>query len=292
VFYNGTCTALESVYVRVFGDINVTQDTLTTSQIENLMVDGMSLALNLPKDFIIILIIQSVTTTAAISTTPRPTATPRPTTSTTSTTSAVRTTTTPIPHNSSNSTHTGRRLLNVPTQLILFESYIRAITLNQLEKVELGLSATANMSSLLKEATGLKVTFGRRESVQGFVNSDGSPFSCPGGFPMPNTTTGLLDCIPYATPPPPEPANNTALVATVVVVLLVMAGIGVYKYTSLHKYKPVPTQKPPQTTETASKSTSAPTTQGSFLQSFYRSANLQFPATVAIEYHVVPGQSM
>jgi hypothetical protein len=224
-----------------------------------------------------------MTTTAAISTTPRPT---------TSTTSAVRTTTTPIPHNSSNSTHTGRRLLNVPTQLILFESYVRAVTLNQLEKVKLGLSATANLSTLVKEITGLKVKFGRRESVQGFVNSDGSPFSCPGGFPMPNTTTGLLDCIPYATPPPPEPANNTALIATVVVVLLVMVGIGVYKYASLHKYDPVPTEKPPQTTETASKSTSAPTTQGSFLQSFYRSANLQFPATVAIEYHIVPGQSM
>jgi hypothetical protein len=285
VFYNGTCTALESVYVRVFGDINVTQDAVSTSELEDLLVNGMSLALNLPKDFIIILIIQSMTTTAAISTTPRPT---------TSTTSAVRTTTTPIPHNSSNSTHTGRRLLNVPTQLILFESYIRAITLNQLEKVQLGLSATANLSTLVKEITGLKVKFGRRESVQGFVNSDGSPFSCPGGFPMPNTTTGLLDCIPYETPPPPEPANNTALVATVVVVLLVMMGIGAYKYRSqrLHKYKSVPTKKPPQTTASTSNSTSAPTTQGSFLQSFYRSANLQFPATVAIEYHVVPGQSM
>jgi hypothetical protein len=106
---------------------------------------------------------------------------------------------------------------------------------------------------------------------------------------MPNTTTGLLDCIPYETPPPPEPANNTALVATVVVVLLVMMGIGAYKYGSQrHAYKPVSTEKPPQTTET----TSAPKTQASFLQSFYRSANLQFPATVAIEYHVVPGQSM
>jgi hypothetical protein len=284
VFYNGTCTALESVYVRVFGDVDVTQDALSTSQLENLLVDGMSLALNLPKDFIIILIIQSMTTTAAISTTPRPT---------TSTTSAVRTTTTPIPHNSSNSTHTGRRLLNVPTQLILFKSYIRAITLNQLEKVQLGLSATANLSTLVKEITGLKVKFGRRESVQGFVNSDGSPFSCPGGFPMPNTTTGLLDCIPYEIPPPPEPANNTALVATVVVVLLVMMGIGAYKYGSQrHAYKPVPSEKLPQTTETTSDRASAPTTQASFLQSFYRSANLQFPATVAIEYHVVPGQSM
>ena len=290
VFYNGTCTALESVYVRVFGDINVTQDALSTSELEDLLVNGMSLALNLPKDFIIILIIQSVTTTAAISTTPRTTTTPTPTTSTTS---AVRTTTTPIPHNSSNSTHTGRRLLNVPTQLILFESFLRAITLNQLEKVQLGLSAAANLSTLVKEITGLKVKFGRRESVQGFVNSDGSPFSCPGGFPMPNTTTGLLDCIPYEIPPPPEPANNTALVATVVVVLLVMMGIGAYKYGSQrHAYKPVSTGTPPQTTETASNSTSAPKTQASFLQSFYRSANLQFPATVAIEYHVVPGQSM
>ena len=284
VFYNGTCAALESVYVRVFGDVNVTQDALSTYELENLLVDGMSLALNLPKDFIIIVFIQSMTTTAAISTTPRPT---------TSTTSAARTTTTPIPHNSSNSTHTGRRLLNVPTQLILFESYLQAVTLNQLEKVQLGLSATANLSTLLKETTGLKVKFGRRESVQGFVNSDGSPFSCPGGFPMPNTTTGLLDCIPYATPPPPEPANNTALVATVVVVLLVMMGIGAYKYRSQrHAYKPVSTKKPPQTTASTSNSTSAPTTQGSFLQSFYRSANLQFPATVAIEYHIVPGQSM
>ena len=155
------------------------------------------------------------------------------------------------------------------------------------------MSATANLSTLLKEATGLKVKFGRRESVQGFVNSDGSPFSCPGGFPMPNTATGLLDCILYETPPPPEPANNTALVATVVVVLLVMMGIGAYKYGSQrHAYKPVSTGTSPQATETASKSTSAPTTQGSFLQSFYRSANLQFPATVAIEYHIVPGQSM
>jgi hypothetical protein len=256
VFYNGTCTALESVYVRVFGDINVTQDALSTSELEDLLVDGMSLALNLPKDFIIILIIQSVTTT----TTPRPT---------TSTTSAVRTTTTPVPHNSSNSTHTGRRLLNVPTQLILFESFLRAITLTQLEKVQLGLSATANLSTLVKEITGLKVKFGRRESVQGFVNSDGSPFSCPGGFPMPNTTTGLLDCILYETPPPPEPANNTALVATVVVVLLLMMGIGAYKYGSQrHAYKPVSTEKPPQATETTSNSTSARTTQASFLQSF------------------------
>ena len=294
VFYNGTCTALESMYVRVFGDINVTQDALSTSQLENLLVDGMSLALNLPKDFIIILIIQSMTTTAAISTTPRPTPTPRPTTSTSV---AARTTTTPIPHNSSNSTHTGRRLLNLPTQLILFESYLRAVSLNQLEKVQLGLSAAANLSLLLKETTGLKVTFGRRESVQGFVNSDGSPFSCPSGrFPRPNTAAGLLDCIAYETPPPPEPANNTALIATVVVVLFVMIGIGVCKYTSQrrHTYAPVAKENPQPTTATTSDTASAlaPTTQVSFLQTFYRSVNLQFPATVAIEYHLVSGQSM
>jgi len=304
VFYNGTCTALESVYVRVFGDINVTQDTLTTSQLENLLLDGMSLALNLPKDFIIILIIQSMTTTtAAISTTPRPTPTPRPRTSTTSTTSAARTTTTPIPRNSSNSTHTGRRLLNVPTQLILFESYLQAVTLNQLEKVQLGLSAAANLSLLLKETTGLKVTFGRRESVQGFVNSDGSPFPCPSGrFPRPNTAAGLLECIAYETPPPPEPENNTALIATIVVVLFVMIGMGVWKYASRRRHTYTPVAKDQPTTETtsdtasapatASNSTLAPTTQVSFLQTFYRSVNLQFPATVAIEYHLVSGQSM
>jgi hypothetical protein len=33
--------------------------------------------------------------------------------------------------------------------LIFFESYIRAITLNQLEKVQLGLSATANLPAHL-----------------------------------------------------------------------------------------------------------------------------------------------
>ena len=29
----------------------------------------------------------------------------------------------------------------------------------------------------------------------------------------------------------------------------------------------------------------------SFLDSFCRTANLQFPATVAIEYHLIPSQS-
>lgn len=287
VFYNRTCTALDSVYVRVSGSINVTQDAFTASELQALMVYGMSVAFNLPKDFIIMIIIQSMTSTAAISTTPRPT----------SPTSSAGTTTTPIPHNSGNSTHTGRRLLNLPTQSFAFESIVQAVNVSQLEKVQWFLNATANLSAFLKETTGLKVTFGRRESVQGFANSDGSPFTCPNGFPRPNPATGLLDCIPYDTPPPPPPPNNTVLIATVVVII-VMIGLGVaYKYGFFefiwsHTYQPVPKEKPAPTPQTAPQSASAPKTQESFLQTFCRSANLQFPATVAIEYHLVPGQSM
>jgi hypothetical protein len=108
------------VYVQVSGVVNVTRGALTTSQLEALLLTGISAFFNLPKEFIIMIDMQKMT--SVTSTTPTPTSTTAP--ARTTTTAPARTTSTPMPHNTSNSTHAGRRLLSLPTQSIPFTSVV------------------------------------------------------------------------------------------------------------------------------------------------------------------------
>lgn len=305
VFYNKTCTAVESVHVRVSGSVDVTQGNLTVSQLEDLLLNGMGAFFNVPTDFIIMIIMQSMTssttppptsttTSAALTTTTSAARTTPPPTSTT--TSAARTTTTPTPHNTSNSTPTGRRLLNVPTQPVNFTAVVQAISPSQLLQVQTLANATANLSTLLRNTTRMNVTIASAKSVEAFVNDDGSRFDCPDGrLPIPNETLWQLVCRP---PLPPEPADNAALVATLVVLIFVGIGLGgAYNYRRIRDwltYKAVPTAPEDAKPHTTTAPATAPGIQSlhaSFLDSFCRTANLQFPATVAIEYHLVPSQS-
>ena len=355
VFYNKTCTAVESVHVRVSGSVDVTQGNLTVSQLEDLLLNGMSAFFNVPKDFIIMIIMQSMTssttppptstTTTAARTTPPPTSTtttaarttttsaarttttaaarttPPPTSTTTSaahttttsaarttttaaarttttsaarttTTAAARTTTTPAPHNTSNSTRTGRRLLSVPTQPVNFTAVVQAISPSQLLLVQTLANATANLSTLLTNITEMNVSIASAQSVEAFVNDDGSRFDCPDGrLPIPNVTTWRLVCRP---PLPPKPPDNTVLVATLVVVIFVVLVLGgAYNYHRIRdwlSYTAVPTA-PPDAKPPTTLAPGIQTMHASFLDSFCRTANLQFPATVAIEYHLIPSQS-
>ena len=299
VFYNNTCTAVESVHVRVSGSVDVTQGNLTVSQLEDLLLNGMSAFFKVPQDFIIMIIMQAMTS----STTPPPTSTTTSAARTT-TTSAARTTTTPAPLNTSNSTHTGRRLLALPTQRVNFTAVVQAVSASQLLLVQSLANATANLSTLLRNITAMNVSIRRSQSVEAFVNDDGSRFDCPDGrLPIQNTTIWQLFCRP---PLPPEPPDNTVLVATLAVVFLVILGLGgAYNYRRIadwlggSKYTAVPTAPSgAQTQTTAAPAPAAPATapgiqpmHASFLQSFCRTANLQVPATVAIEYHLVPSES-
>ena len=301
VFYNKTCTAVESVHVRVSGSVDVTQGNLTVSQLEDLLLNGMSAFFNVPTDFIIMIIMQSMTS----STTPPPTSTtttaarttPPPTSTTTSaarttTTAAARTTTTPAPHNTSNSTRTGRRLLSVPTQPVNFTAVVQAISPSQLLLVQTLANATANLSTLLTNITEMNVSIASAQSVEAFVNDDGSRFDCPDGrLPIPNVTTWRLVCRP---PLPPKPPDNTVLVATLVVVIFVVLVLGgAYNYHRIRdwlSYTAVPTA-PPDAKPPTTLAPGIQTMHASFLDSFCRTANLQFPATVAIEYHLIPSQS-
>jgi hypothetical protein len=291
VFYNKTCTAVESVHVRVSGSVDVTQGNFTASQLEDLLLNGMSAFFNVPTDFIIMIIMQSMTS----STTPPPTSTTTSAARTT-TTAAARTTTTPTPHNTSNSTRTGRRLLNVPTQPVNFTAVVQAISPSQLLQVQTLANATANLSTLLRNTTRMNVSIASTQSVEAFVNDDGSRFDCPDGrLPIPNVTIWRLVCRP---PLPPEPVDNTALVAALVVLIFVGIGLGgAYNYRRIRDwltYKAVPTapeDAKPQTTTAPAPAPGIQTMHTSFLDSFCRTANLQFPATVAIEYHLVPSQS-
>jgi hypothetical protein len=275
------------VYVRVSGSVDVVQGAYTTSQLQALLLNGMSTFFNLPKEFITIIIMQSTTSIAKITTTPTPSG-------------PALATTTPTPQNTSNSTRTDRRLLNLPTESIAFETVVQAGSASQLQQVQARSDALANQSSLLQEITGLDVSIRRVQSVAGFANRDGSAFdSCPDGeIPTTNKTTGLLDCGVYTTPAPeapPEPQNSTVLIVTCLLVVFIFLGLGgVYNYDRIFnaykKLKAKTTEK--QRPQCASAPAPALEIHASFLQSFCRTANLQFPATVAIEYHLVPGQAI
>jgi len=280
IFFNSTCTALASVYVQISGVVNVTRGALTTSELEALLLTGISAFFNLPQEFIIMIDMQKMT--SVTSTTPTPTSTTAP--ARTTTTAPARTTTTPMPHNTSNSTRAGRRLLSLPTQSIPFTSVVQAVTASQVQQVQSRLNALANLSTLLRQITRFNVSIAGVQSVEGFVYSNGSPFLCEDDFsPTQNLKTFLLDCILI-----PKAAQSGAVVAGVLVALvLVLCGGG---YLAMKKgacasaYESVPTETVPAEKE--------PLSNNLRLDAFYRTATLQFPATVAIEYHLVPGQAL
>ena len=273
IFFNNTCTALASVYVQISGVVNVTRGALTTSELEALLLSGISAFFNLPQEFIIMIDMQKMTSVTSTTPTPR------------STTSPARATTTPTPDNTSNSTHTGRRLLGLPAQSIPFTSVVQAVTPSQVQQVQSRLNALANLSTLLKQITHFNVSIVGVQSVEGFVYSNGSPFLCEDELsPKQNLMTFQLECILI---PIIEAAQTGAVAVVAVTLILVLCGGG---YLAMKKgacasaYASIPTE----TVQTQQQ----PPKKHLFLDSFYRTANLQFPATVAIEYHLVSGQAM
>ena len=278
VFFRGVCTQTKDVYMNVSGILQMPYGDFLASQLQAILLEGMSTYLNFSREFITIIVtppIEIINTTG---------------TARINTTDANGTNDTMPADGSrdvSNSTQSGRRLLfELPVDYYF-------IALFQIEigdeeayaKILKYLNDTQYGTTTITESNGYVISPRRAELLPGYFSVDGSILqSCPDGRAyIYDTVTEKLQC-PVDIVPPSEPREDNTqwwiLILIIVLVLIIVLAI-----VGLHYFQTTPRKTPRMRRAQA-------TVTETFKQKAMFPAKLQFPATVSFEYHLLPGQSI
>ena len=284
VFFKDTCTATEPVYLNVTGALQLPPGEFQDSQLQQILLDSFSAYLNFSKEFITIIISQR-TNDVSNDTDVNGTGA-NLTNASTSTTTARPDVTTPRPGNWSNSTHSRRRLLYDLT-VERFFAVLFQIGLNDkpaYAKIQNFINDTENGITTITNANGYRIVVKKAVLTPGYFNAAGTALSkCDDGeYPALDSISKKLDCkAKVIAEVVEEVAQQTwAYWAVLFVGVLVLAVI-IY----IHYYR--------KSIDTLPAYETVPQKDAVCVQKFgFVTSKLQVPATVAIEYRLLPGQSI
>jgi hypothetical protein len=292
VFFNDTCKETESVYLNVSGVLQLPEGEFNVLALTAIILDSMSAYLNFPKEFITIIISRRANITNETDTNLTNVSTRiagAPTTGAPTTGAPTTGTPTPTP-NTSNSTSNRRRLLVDLTLEYVFTA------LFQIEKGDTPTYAkiqnftyqAKNEINTIIAASEYRIVINQADLTPGYFTAAGTALAkCSDGtYPTANSISKELGC----------KANIIAEVATQVLqatwgywvvmgvgVLVLAVIIGIHYHRKGADILPVRYETLPQTVGL----------QRFCVQEFgMHTSKLQVPATVAIEYRLLPGQSI
>jgi hypothetical protein len=289
VFFNDTCKETESVYLNVSGVLQLPEGEFNDLELQNILMESFSAYLNFSKEFITIIITQRTKDTVNgtdmnLTNTSTSTSTTRA-----ATTTATMNTSTPRP-NTSNSTRSGRRLLYDLTVERIFIALFQIVKGDKptYEKIQNFTYEAKNEIKTITDANGYRILVKQADLTPGYFTAAGAAISkCNDGtYPTADSITKTLSCkakviIEVAK----KVAQETSVywVAMGVGVLVLVGCLGIHFYRKGQDKLPVRYAKLPPESD---------------LQRFcgqqfsVTTTKLQVPATVAIQYRLLPGQSI
>ena len=283
VFFNDTCKETESVYLNVSGVLQLPEGEFNDLELQNILMESFSAYLNFSKEFITIIITQRTKDTV------NATDMNLTNTSTSTSTTPVMNTSTPRP-NTSNSTHSGRRLLYDLTVERIFTALFQ-IEKNDMptyEKIQNFTYEAKNEIKTITDANGYRIVVKQADLTPGYFTAAGAAISkCNDGtYPTADSISKKLSCKAKVIIEVAEKvAQETSVywVAMGVGVLVLVGCLGIHFYRKGQDKLPVRYSKLPPESDL----------QRFCGQQFSVTTNkLQVPATVAIEYRLLPGQSI
>jgi hypothetical protein len=278
VFFNDTCKETESVYLNISGVLQLPEDEFDELELKTIILDSMSAYLNFPKEFITIIISQRTKDIRnATDMNLTNTSTPTPTAST-------------PPPNTSNSTRNNRRLLYDVTLEYIFTALFQIEKGDKptYEKIQNFTYQAKNEINTIIDASEYRIVINQADLTQGYFTAAGTALSkCDDGtYPTADSITKKLSCKAKVIIEVAEKvAQETSVywVAMGVGVLVLVGCLGIHFYRKGQDKLPVRYAKLPPESDL----------QRFCGQQFSVTTNkLQVPATVAIEYRLLPGQSI
>jgi hypothetical protein len=268
VFFNGTCTPTESVYLNVTGVLQLPQGDFRDSELQNILLESFSSYLNFSKEFITIIIYKKNEDIGNA-------------TDTNVTNASTRV-------NTYNSSSSRRRLLYDLTVERFFTALFQ-IGLNDnptYVKVNNFINDTKNAIQTITDANGYRIVMQQVDLTPGYFNAAGTALSrCDDGqYPVPDAITKKLECkAKVIVEVAKKVAQETSAywIAMIFGVLVLAVCILIHfcrkgQNTLPTGYEPVPSELTRYCAQEFGGYTKA----------------LQVPATVAIEYRLLPGQSI
>ena len=273
VFFNDTCTATEALYMSVSGTLELPDGAFTASELQSILVDGLSKFLNFSKEFITITVTIRTNNTNASAATPRNASNATETLQTNNTSNA---TVTLQMNNTSNATFSGRRLLFASTVEYIFTAVFQ-IGLNDkptYTKVEKFVRDAREKRRVITDANGYRFIIQKADLVPGYISDGGVAVGkCENGrYQTTDSITKTLVCKEIE-------ENLQGYWLILVSALFGGAGCVLLQYCTRGG------------TGVVDKIHAA----GQSLVSSYKNAKiapLLFPATVTFEYQLLPGQSI
>lgn len=244
VFFNNVCTPTKDVYMNVSGTLQMPYGAFSTSQLQTILLDGLSAYLNFSMEFITIFVtapVEIINTTGTEGTNTTDVNTTNNGTEETNTTDANTTNDTMPADGSwdnSNSTQSGRRLLfELPVDyyfLALFQ--IEIGDEEAYAKIQKYLNDTLYGETTLTESNGYRIVPRRAELLQGYFSADGSVLqSCAGGhawiFDIATETLRCpVDIVPVPEQVKPKNEDMPAWQLALAIVLPLMAVLLIAMY--------------------------------------------------------------
>lgn len=281
VFFNDTCTATESVYLNVTGVLQLPEGEFRDFELEKILLDSFSTYLNFSREFITIIIMKK-NEDASNGTDMNLT--------NVSTPADMNASTPPSIANTSNSSYSRRRLLYDLTVDRFFTALFQ-IGLNDnptYVKVKNFINDTKNEIQSITDANGYRIVMQKVDLTPGYFNAAGTAIrKCDDGqYPVADSLSKKLECKAKVIREVTEKvAQETSgyLFAMAVGVLVLVVCIGIHFYRKGQDTPRVRYAKVPPESDL----------QRFCGQQFSVTTNkLQVPATVAIEYRLLPGQSI
>ena len=271
VFFNDTCKETESVYLNVTGVLQLPEDEFNELELKAIILDGLRTYLNFPREFITVIINQ------------------RKIDATNATDVNLTNASTPPP-NASNSTRNSRRLLYDVTLEYVFTALFQIEKDDRPTYVKIQnftYQAKEEINTII-DASEYRIVINQADLTPGYFTAAGTAIKkCDDGTnPTPDSVSKQLSCkakviIEVAEKVAQETWAYWAVMA--VGVLMLLGCLGIHFYRKRQDTLPACYVKVPPESD---------------LQRFcgqqfsVTTKKLQVPATVAIEYRLLPGQSI
>lgn len=221
-FSNDTCTQTQAVYMKVSGTLLTTVGAFTASELQAILLADISAYLNISRDFITVIVLPGTDTSA-------------------NRTAPGNTTSTPAPRNASNSTRSGRRLLDALPVEYTFTVLVQIpsddpAAYAQIKKIVNSTKFTA--TTIITDNSRYRIALRRAELVPGYFDAAGNALApCPDGQArIVGNGTQTLVCPP--TIPTPAPTSEWGGFVGLVAALLV----GLLAYAYMRRTRANPTQ--------------------------------------------------
>ena len=261
VFFNDTCTPTEALYMTVSGTLQLPDGAFAASELQSILLDGLSQYLNFSKEFI------TITVTVRMNDTNTATPAPRLVSNTS---------------NASNATYDRRRSLLASTVDYTFTAIFQ-VELNDkptFAKIEKFVSETKSELKTITDANGYRFIIQTAYVLPGYVTDEGAPISpCENGwYATTDSETKTLVCKQIVL----ESTEGYWLILIAVVIALIgclclhyctgaVVTTAVNAWFSNHNRVTVAPSPFPDNVKVAP---------------------MLFPATVTFEYQLLPGQSI